>query len=194
MAAATNLPCPPESAERERRTGPGVAAGRDTSFRPFSLFRQASWRRLLVVGVFFPGSWLAVQVGVRLEHLAHELHQAGGLRGALQGGWQGRDLVLDGPHEELPEAPVGKAGVLQGVLDPVPLLDDGPEFFVQLFDALGRPGVSPALALQRPLDLEPPLLQGLDALLELTLHVERRSGLLFGLPDQLRGAGTLAGK
>src|SRR5829696_6745955 len=105
VAAATHLTSPPKGAEGQRWPWLGIAADpweRGATRRPICLSPPARWRRVLVVGVFlrgpaalFPG---AAQVGVRLEHLAHELHQAGGLRGAFERSWQGRDLVLYGTH------------------------------------------------------------------------------------------------
>src|SRR5919112_1381997 len=201
VAAATHLAGPSQGAEGQRRPRPGVAADpgeRRASRRPVRLFLPGRWRRVLVVGVFLRGPaarfCVGAQVAVRLEHLAHELHQAGGLRGAFERSGQGRDLVLYGPHQELSETPVGKAGVLQGVLYPVTLLDHAPQLLVQLLDALGRPGVSRALAIERLLELGVSPFEVLDAFVELAPQVQRRGRPLLSFPDQLGGVGAFAGK
>src|SRR5215213_7484391 len=201
VAAATHLTSPSQGAEGQRWPWLGIAADpwvRGATRRLVYLSPLARWRRLLVVGVFlrgpaalFPG---VVQVGVRLEHLAHELHQAGGLRGAFQRSWQGHDLVLYSPHQELSEASVGKAGILQGVPYPVTLLDHAPKLLVQLLDALGRPGVGRALAIERLLELGAALFELPDALVELAPYIQCRGRPLFRLPDQLGGVRALAGK
>jgi hypothetical protein len=128
------------------------------------------------------------------QHLAHELEQACGLGRAVDGGGERADLVLDGPHQELPEAPVGEPGVLQGTLDAVPLRHHPPELLVQLLDALGGPGVGGALALERPFQLRAAPLQLGDALVELAPHVEGRGRALFRPPYQIRGALALTGE
>src|SRR5829696_769506 len=201
VAAATHLTSPSQGAEGQRWPWLGIAADpweRGATRRLIYLSPPARWRRVLVVGVFlrgpaalFPG---VVQVGVRLEHLAHELHQASGLRGAFQRSWQGRDLVLYSPHQELSEASVGKAGILQGVPYPVTLLDHAPKLLVQLLDALGRPGVGRALAFERLLELGAAPFEFLDALVELAPQIQRRGCPLLRLSDQLGGVRAFARK
>ena len=70
------------------------------------------------------------QVGMGAEYAAHELHELSGSGRSVQGVGQGVNLVLDRPDKELPEALVGKAGVLEGVPDPVPLDNDAPQLLV----------------------------------------------------------------
>src|SRR5918995_153696 len=201
VATAAHLSSPSQSAEGQRRPRPGVAAypgERGASRRPIRPSLPARWRRVLVVGVFLRGPAArfsaGAQVAVRLEHLAHELHKAGGLRGAFERSGQGCDLVLYRTHQELTEASIGKAGVLQGVLYSVTLFDHAPELLVQLLDTLGRPGVGRALPIERLLELGVALFEVLDAFVELTPHIQGRGRPLLRLPDQLRGVRAFTGE
>ncbi|CAA9423902.1 MAG: hypothetical protein AVDCRST_MAG01-01-2457 [uncultured Rubrobacteraceae bacterium] len=204
VAAAAHLTRPSERAERERGPLPGVAAigrtvlGRSYLVRRYQILYRHGRGGVRVFGLLLGGfgGVLArgAHIGLGLQYLAHELEQVRGPGRGVERGRHGSYLVLYRPHQQLAEAVVGKAGVLERVLYAVALCGHEPELFVELVHALGGPGVGGPLAFERPLQLLAAPLELGDALVEAAPGVQGRGGLLLGLSHQVGGPAALAGE